>query len=211
MINNSNSEGFDFRRYELITVILLILLISVGLLGCILSSASVQEIKTMRNSAIKIRNTLSSNTSVFSNVDKIYLGEALDEDLLSDVKSPVSRGNCSSSESYIEMIDGTYLITLRCGNYMIGEASFTGSDEGTFYKVSNWSVKKSKNSNDKEVLYNCLANGKEKYSDYYEEDYFLYNINKDYQKNYSSVKEIGKSTCKVVSKTFYREKVVYEH
>lgn len=205
-MKNSNTV-LDFRRYELVTVILLIILIMVGLLGCILSGASDQEIKAMRNSAINIKKTVMINHADFQDTKKIYLSELIDDKLISEIKSPVSKGNCSSSESYVELVDGRYQVTLRCGNYMIGEASFVGNDDVAFYKVSDWSEKKKKNSNDKNIFYNCLVEGKEKYNDYYEKEYFLYSINKDYQENYSSIKEIKKSTCKVVSKTFYRKKI----
>lgn len=205
-----NKARIDFRKYEVITVILLLLLIFTAMLNMSLSGVDAQRIKTMRNSANRIRDVVTMNAGNFMNNEKVYLGEVLDEKLIKEVKSPVSSGSCSSSESYVELIDDKYQVTLKCGDYLIDKATFVGDNMGVFYKVSDWSLSKSNNYNEKEVLFNCKINGKEKYPDYYEEEYFIYNINKDFNMNYSSVKEIKKSICHVISKTFYREKTVYD-
>lgn len=205
-----NKAKIDFRKYEIITVILLLLLIFTGLLNMSLCGANAQRIKTMRNSANQVRDIVSMNVGNFQNDEKVYLGEVLDEELIKEVKSPVSSGTCSSSESYVELIDDKYQVTLKCGDYLIDKATFVGNDMGVFYKVSDWSLSKSKNDNEKEVLFNCKINGKEKYPDYYEKEYFIYNINKDFNQNYSSIKEIKENLCHVISKTFYREKTVYD-
>ena len=76
------------------------------------------------------------------------------------------------------------------------------------YKVSEWTTDKKKNSNNLESkkLYNCIKNGKEVYTQYYEDLYLVSKIDKDFNTNYFFIKDIDKDTCKVVGKTFYRTK-----
>ena len=50
----------------------------------------------------------------------------------------------------------------------------------------------------------------ESYDEYYEELYFVSRINKDNNKKYYFASDIAKDDCKVVTKTFYREKEEYE-
>ena len=160
----------------------------------------------MRNSAINIKNTVMNNHVDFHDMKKIYLGELIDDKLISEVKSPVSKGNCSSSESYVEKIEGKYKVTLKCGNYVFQDKSNITDEEGVFYRVTDWSENKDSNDNDQIKLYNCTINGREKYANYYEDNYFLYMASMDFNKEYTSVSQIDSNTCKVVTKTFYREK-----
>lgn len=205
------NRSLSIRKYEVIIVILLLLIISIVLLKCILNGVNLQKFKTMRNSARSIRNIAIANAGSFNEIEKIYLGELMDDKLLTEVKSPVSKGNCSLSESYIKLVNGTYEITLKCGDYVLEDASFIGDNKGIFYRVSDWSESKENNDNDEIVLYNFLKNGKEKYSNYYEDSYFIYMINKDYKKSYKSIEEINDSIGGVITKKFYREKDIYEN
>ena len=63
---------------------------------------------------------------------------------------------------------------------------------------------KKKDDMEERILYNCKSNGKEMYDRYYEELYFVYEINKKYDTDYYSVSDI--KDCELVSKTFYRTK-----
>ena len=203
-----NNNGF--AKYEVLTVIVLLMLVGTFLLYGVIQQSPKEKIKTLKNDAIKFSNAVSTNNDTFHNTNLVYLGEVIDEKLLREMKNPVGKGNCSRSESFVEMVNGSVVVTLRCGNYLVDKATFAGSLNVPVYTVSDWSDKKTSSSNDQETLYNCIDKGKEKYPEYYEELYFVYRINQDYGTEYYYADSIQSSECKVVAKTFYREKKEYK-
>ena len=203
-----NNKGFG--KFEVLTVIVLLMIVGSFLLYGVIKQSPEEGLKTMKNDAIKFSNAVATNNDTFHNTNFVYLGEVLDEKLISEIKNPVGKGNCSQSESFVEMINGTAVTTLRCGNYLIDKATFAGGEKMKVYQVSDWSEKKSSSSNDQKKLYNCLVKGKEKYPEYYDELYFVYLINQDYDTGHFFADTVDPSDCKVVSKTFYREKTEYQ-
>ena len=198
MINNKG-----FGKFEVLTVFVLVIAIFAFLMHSVLGGANGQKVSTMKDSAISFSKIVTTNIASFHNTENVYLQEAIDEGLIGEIKSPVGRGNCSSSESIVQLIDGIPYVTLLCNNLLIEKTNFTGKNDVNVYKVSKWYEEKKEDS-EKKVLFNCEENGKLVFPDYYEELYFIYEINKKYNTDYyysNGVKE-----CKVVSKTFYRTK-----
>lgn len=199
-----NNKGFG--KYELITVIVILMVIVAFLLWRFLGDANSEKYNTMKKSATVLSQTITTNFDSFHNTETAYLGEAIREGFISPIKSPFSGNECSSIESKIEMKNAKAMVTLRCDDYLIDGANAGDSyDKIHIYKVSDWSLKKPEGKVEKRVLYNCLDGGTEKYEEYTEELYFVSLINNDYGSDHYDAKSI-KNECKVVSKTFYRVK-----
>ena len=201
-----NNRGFG--KFEVLTVIVLLMAIGAYLMFCVLKGSSKEGFQTMKNSAIKFGNAASVNNDTFHNTGVVYLGEVQDEKLISNIKNPLGKGYCSPSESFAEIGGSSTNVTFRCGNYLIDKADFASISDVQFYEVTDWVDTKSEATNDEKTLYNCIVDGKEKYAEYYEEPYFVYLINKDYDGGHYFANTI--TDCEVVSKTFYREKKLYE-
>ena len=122
-----NNKGLG--RFETIIVILLLLIIFAFLFKVILDGASGKDFDAMRKDAISFGKAVTTNADFFHNPDKVSLGEAVGEKTLKEIKSPVSKGTCDENESKVVMQDGKYLVTLRCGNYIIKDETLT-----TLYK-----------------------------------------------------------------------------
>ena len=120
-----------------------------------------------------------------------------------DFRFCLTLGELSSSESIVQLIDGTPYVTLLCNDLLIEKTNFTNKSDVNVYRVSKWNEEKKENS-EKKVLYNCEENGKLVFPEYYEELYFVYELNKKYGSSYYYSNDVKK--CKVVSKTFYRTK-----
>lgn len=201
-------NSYGFGKFEVLTVIVLLMIVSAYLLYCVLNPSMEEKVKIMKNSAIKFGNTAATNNDTFHNLSVVYLGEVQDEKLIESVKNPFGKGTCSASESYTEVSGDSTVVTYKCGKYLINGMNLLNTNSAEMYEVSDWSDKKSDNSNDEKVLYNCTVNGKEKFPEYYDELYFVYLINKEYETDYYYANNVNE--CDVVSKTFYREKKLYE-
>lgn len=198
MINNKG-----FGKFEVLTVFVLIIIVFVFLMHTILCGASEQKFVTMKDSAISFSKVVTTNIESFHNTNKVYLQEAIDEGLMIKIKSPVGQGNCSTSESSVQVVDGKPYVTLLCNNYLIEKVNFSNDVDVDIYEVSNWEEEKKENSEEK-ILYNCEENGNLVFPEYFEELYFVYEMNKKYGSNYFSANEVNE--CNVVSKAFYRIK-----
>lgn len=196
-----NNRGFG--KYEILTVIVLMLIIFCILSINMFGGVSKQKIETMKKSAISFTSAVTTNIDTFHYTEKVYLQEVIDEKLIKPIKSPVGGGKCSSADSYVELINGQPYVTLNCNNVLIEKEDFSGKNISV-YKVSKWMEEKKKDDMEERILYNCKSNGKEMYDRYYEELYFVYEINKKYDTDYYFVSDI--KDCEVVSKTFYRTK-----
>ena len=194
-----NNKGFG--KFEILTVIVVLLIIFCILSISLFGGVSKQKLETMKKSSISFSGAVTTNISTFHNTETVYLQEVVDEKLIKPIKSPVGGGNCSGSESYVELIDGMPYVTLKCNNVLIEKENFSGN-EIKAYKVSKWST--DKKDGEKKVLYNCIDKGKEVFDEYYDELYFVYEINKKYGTDYYFASNV--TDCKVVSKTFYRTK-----
>jgi len=199
-----NNRGFG--RFEVLTIIVLMLGLFAYLGYTILGGTSERKLSTMRDNAISFSKAVTVNISSFHNTENVYLDEVIDEELLKKMKSPVGSGYCSGSESIVELIDGMPYVTLRCNDVLIEKTNFSSDKKSVdFYKVSDWSETKKEDSSEERVLYNCKDNGKELFDEYYEELYFVYKVNKEYDTSYYSADAV-KNECEVITKTFYRTK-----
>ena len=192
-----------FGKFEVLTIMVVLLIIFCILSMNLFGGVSKQRIETMKKSATSFTSSVTTNIDTVHNTEKVYLQEVIDEELIRPIKSPVGGGKCSGADSYVELIDGMPYVTLNCNNVLIEKENFVNKDINV-YKVSKWMSKKTKDDMEERILYNCKSNGKEIFDRYYEELYFVYEINKKYGTDYyfaSNVKD-----CEVVSKTFYRTK-----
>lgn len=192
-----------FGKFEVLTIMVVLLIIFCILSMNLFGGVSKQKIETMKKSATSFTSSVTTNIDTFHNTEKVYLQEVIDEKLIRPIKSPVGGGECSGADSYVELIDGMPYVTLNCNNVLIEKENFVNKDINV-YKVSKWMSKKTKDDMEERILYSCKSNGKEIFDRYYEELYFVYEINKKYGTDYyfaSNVKD-----CEVVSKTFYRTK-----
>ena len=198
-----NNKGFG--KFEVLTMIVIILLIGAYLMYSSLGGVSNQKLKTMKNSAIKFSDAVNTNISSFHNTETIYLGEVIDEGLLKKIKSPFSSGNCDEAESKVEIVDGLPYVTLKCDNYLLDKIKPDNGDGVPIYEVGEWSTKKPGGDSEEKTLYNCSVSGKEMFDHYTEELYMVSRINKQEGTNYYFADGIAE-TCEAKTKTFYRTK-----
>ena len=201
-----NEKGFG--KFEVLTIIVLLLAIFAYLMYSLLGGASKQKINAMKDSAVTFGKTVAGDTNSFPNPDNIYLDEAIENGLMNKIKSPVRRGYCDGSESKFTMINGSVHVTLKCGDYIINEAPIENKADIKVYKVGNWTTNKPSGNNIQEkILYNCTENGKNVFDEYLDEFYFVYKTNDKYSASNYNASDV--SECNAVSKTFYRTMVEY--
>ena len=99
-----NNKGIG--KFELLTVLVFGIALIALLLWFILGNVSKERYNTMRKSAASLSQTISANMDSFHNTNIAYLGEAVTEGLISNIKSPFSGKNCSLSESKVEIENG---------------------------------------------------------------------------------------------------------
>lgn len=199
-----NNKGFG--KFEVLTMIAVVLLIAAFLMYTTLGGVSKQKIKTMKNNAIKFSDVVNTNISSFHNTETVYLKEVIDEGILKKIKSPFSSGNCDETESKVEIIDGLPYVTLKCDKYLLEKVKPDNSDDVKLYEVGKWTTEKPSDDFEKKSLYNCSASGKEMFDNYGEELYMISRINKQEGTNYYFADSGVEATCKVKTKTFYRTK-----
>ena len=201
-----NNKGFG--KYEVLTVITLLLIIFVVLSLTVLGGAGKKQFDTMSKEAIQFNKSVYSNLDSFHDQRLVYLEEVIDEKILNKVKSPYSMGVCDVTQSSVRTEDDVKrFVTLKCDNYLIDNSRVSSAEDFNIYKVSKWSDKKIKGDNvEKKELYNCEKKGKKILDNYVEDGYLVYKVNKDYNENYYFASDISEDICKVVTKTFYRTK-----
>ena len=203
-----NSKGFI--RFEVLTIFVLVIAIVAGGLYFILGSTGRQKYDTFRDNAMSLGKTVSTNSDSFNNYNITYLSEVLDESLLkNNIKNPFSSGYCDETESKVQHDAGRAYVTLKCGNYLIDNASLNDKKEMKIYLVSEWTDEALSDDEDIEqrTMYNCVdSNGNNVFDTYYEDMYLVYKVNKKFNVVHYLVDEI--SECTVTSKEMYRSKVL---
>lgn len=196
-----------FMRFEVITILLIIIVAFCGGAFFILKGADSQKINTMGSNGLRLSEVVVTNIDSFKNLNIVYLEEVIHEEFLDYIKNPFSGGNCDVTESHVDMIDGHPYTTLKCGNYLIDKEKIQDVNDVTIYKVSDWSSKKIKGDNvEKKTFYNCKKDGKVLYDGYLEEGYLVAKINYDYDKAYYFKSNLEEFCDEIVEKTFYRTK-----
>lgn len=199
-----NNKGFG--RFEVITLIVILLVVFAGGAVMILRGANKQRLQTFKDNAVSFSSIVATNENSFRNLNVVYLDEVINEKYGKKIKNPLGAGYCDPTQSRVNIKDGKAYTTLRCGEYLIDYSTFRANDKVPIYKVSDWSEKKPEGENvEEKVLYNCVDNGKEVFDQYYEDFYLVYKVYLQYNEEYRFVNNI-KNVCKVVEKTFYRTK-----
>lgn len=198
-----NNKGLG--KFELLTVLVLLMAIGSFFGYIILQGADNQKFKTMKNSALSFSNAVTTNIASFHYTDVVYLEEAVEEKVFPSIKNPFGKGSCDSTQSRVDTVDGKTYTTLKCGDYLIDNASLVDPNSVIIYRVSDWSPNKPDGEDFEErVLYNCLDGEKEVFDQYYEELFFVHEYNKKYGTDIYFANGVSSSNCEVVSKTFYR-------
>ena len=135
MINNKG-----FAKFEVLSVIVLLICIGAFLMYQVLGGASSQQLSTMRDSASNFAKAVIADSNSFVNSDNVYLDEAIDSGLMNSISSPFG-GKCDGSETRYFMNDGTPSVTLKCGKYLINEENVSNVKKAKIYKVSEWTEK----------------------------------------------------------------------
>ena len=107
----------------------------------------------------------------------------------------------------VQIKDGLPYVTLRCGNMLIDNENLSNK-EVPVYEITEWSEKKATDEDDERIFYNCMDGGKEVFDSYYEELYFVYQVNKKYGTDAYFANNVN--SCEVVQKTMYRTKTVVD-
>ncbi len=191
-----NNKGF--AKFEVLTVLVLIVVVISILLSAILKIANNQKLNLMVTDAKNFSNNviLESDNSVY------YLRDAIKDELYDNIKSPFSSNNCDVDESKIEIRNNRKYVTLKCDEYLIYDEE-SSNDTFNIYTVSDWLSSKNSDKYQKMVRYNCEKNGKNVLDSYYEENSFLNHINEVYAKEYTSLNEV--EDCLVVKRTLFRD------
>lgn len=199
----------NFKLFEVIVVILLLLFVESFFLNSILNNQKNIKFISFKKNINRFYQVVATNQSSFHNNNIIYLQEVIDEEFMKEFKNPFQKGSCNTSESKVEYINFHPYVSLRCGEYYVDQHDVKDVKKISIYKVSDWSLEKpKKDSFEEKSLFNCVLNDKEIFPKYYEEFYLVYLINQKYQRNYYSISEVESKVCKIVKKDFYRMKEI---
>lgn len=203
-----NNKGFG--KFEIMTVIVLLLVVFAGGAYMLLNGTKGQKISTMKENAWSFSKVVATNIASFHYSNTVYLGEAIDEGFFQNIKNPFGGGNCDVAESRIDTIDGKPYATLKCGSYLIDQSSFEDKDNVSIYEVSEWKDKKDEEDAEERTFYNCLDGDKEVFDQYYEELYFVYQYNKEFGTDYYFAEGMPDDNCVIDTKVLYRTKNAIE-
>lgn len=204
-----NNKGF--LRYEVVTILLICIIAFCGGAFFIVKNVNNQKISTMSSNGLKLSEVVVANISSFKNLNMVYLEEVINEELLNNIKNPFGGGNCDTTESKVDIIDGKPYTTLRCGSYLIDKENIRDVEKTHIYKISEWSSSKIDGENiEEKVFYNCKKDGKNLYENFLEEGFLVAKINNDYDKNYYFIENLTDVCDEIVEKTFYRTKDVFK-
>ncbi len=205
-----NNKGFGTK--EVMVVIVVILIVMAYLMYTTLGGASTQKLNTFKENASTFAKTMITNQASFSNVEEVFLGEAVNEGFVKEIKNSLGSGNCDKENSKVVFRDGHVYTTFKCGKYLIDNHEIKELDDIPIYVVSEWSEKKPDGDNVEEItLYNCNEGDKLVFDHYYQEKYLIYKVNDAYNESIRALDGIERKTAlTVTSKTFYRTKTLYE-
>ena len=205
-----NNKGFG--KFEVLTVLVLIIVVIAFLLYTILGGADAKKFDNMRSDAIQFNKAVYPNLDSYFNQRIVYMEEVVDQRLLDRMKSPFSADNCDYTQSKVVTEgDKTRFTTMKCDSYLIDNDRLTSKDSISIYKVGEWSSKKISGKNvEKKELYNCEENGSMLLEEYVEPEYLVFKTNKLYSLSNYSINDLPEDICKIVKKDFYRTKELVE-
>ena len=187
-----------FAKFEVLTIIVLLLVIVTILMLTILNSLKNQRINAMISSARQF-----SNSVIVDNIENstYYLRDAINDELFDNIRSPFSSGNCDVDESKVDYVNSQKYVTFKCDNYLIYNEE-ADNKEYKVYKVSEWLNSKNSDDYENRIGYNCKKGKNLLFDSYYDEKSFLYYINKKYNKEYFDISEV--SECEIIKKNLFR-------
>lgn len=197
---------------EVMIVILLMLSVTAFAMAAILGGADNQKFVTFKENALTFAKTVITNQNSFMNTEVVYLGEAVEEGFIKDIKNSMGRGKCDRENSKVVFKDGHVYTTLKCGKYMIDNYEIKEIEDVPVYEVSEWSEKKPTGEDVEEItLYNCYDANKLVFDQYYEDNYLVFMVNNMYNESARSLDGIERKTVlKVTDKKYYRTKKLIE-
>ena len=190
-----NNKGYG--KFEVLTILVLLIVIVAVLLMTILKSVDNQKLNVMVTNAKNF-----SNKVIAGDASGYYLRDAIEDGIYDNIRSPFSTNNCDVDESKVEFEGSKKYVTLKCDNYIIYHEEAI-NDTYKIYTISKWSDSKNSDDYQKIVGYNCEKDKKNVFDTYYEQKVFLSHINELYKKEYSDEKEI--TECNIVTKELYRD------
>ena len=204
MINNKG-----FGKFETLTIIVVLIAVSAFLLYCTLGAADSRNFPKLRADAAYFNKIVFSNLDSFVNEDYVTLGEAIDQRLIDDFKSPFSRNKCDKGETFVITRERERYVTIKCDDYLIDNVDSNSLDKAPIYKVGEWQEEPIEGENVQSMeLFNCDDNGSMVLDHFSSDSYLVHEVNKKYTTRYYTSSDID--ACNVVSKTFYRTKELAE-
>ena len=202
-----NNKGLG--RFETLTVIVVVIGIIAFLLYCTLGAADSRNFPKLRADAAYFNKTVFSNLDSFINQDFVTLGEAIDQKLVDDFKSPFSRNKCDKGETFVITKERERYVTIKCDEYLIDNVISTDLDKAPIYKVGKWQEEPLEGDNVQSMeLYNCDEGGKMVLDNFSTGSYLAHVVNEQNGTRFYSENEI--TSCEVIKKTFYRTKELVE-
>ena len=204
MINNKG-----LGRFETLTIIVVLIGVIAFLLYCTLGAADSRNFPKLRADAAYFNKTVFSNLDSFVNEDFVTLGEAIDQRLIEDFKSPFSRNKCDKGETFVITRERERYVTIKCDDYLIDNVDSNSLDKAPIYKVGEWQEEAIEGENVQSMeLFNCDDNGSMVLDHFSSDSYLTHEVNKKYTTRYYSSSDID--VCQVVSKIMYRTKELAE-
>ena len=155
MINNKG-----LGRFETLTIIVVLIGVIAFLLYCTLGAADSRNFPKLRADAAYFNKTVFSNLDSFVNEDFVTLGEAIDQRLIEDFKSPFSRNKCDKGETFVITRERERYVTIKCDDYLIDNVDSNSLDKAPIYKVGEWQEEAIEGENVQSMeLFNCDDNG----------------------------------------------------
>lgn len=202
-------NNYGYHKFEITIAFFVILLVSFFIAHSFFEKKDPVNFYSMRESAGTFSHSALANMNSVHDMSHVYLQELIDLKLIKPIKNPVSGGKCNPEESKVDFIVDHNYVTLKCGEYLIDKERITDDLKCPVYKVSEWSREKPDVTYyEEKELYNCIKDNKLVYSKYYEDYYLVYLLNKKYNTDYFSIKDIEDKVCKLDKKMFYRTKEV---
>ena len=108
-----NKKGY--AKFEVLTVLVLLVVISAVLLTMILKAVNNQKINMMITNAKNFSNRVIAEEMTGNSY---YLKDAIKDEIYDEIRSPFSSNNCDENESKIEFSGANRYVTLKCDEYI---------------------------------------------------------------------------------------------
>lgn len=202
-----NNKGAG--RFEVLTVIVLLLVVAAIMLTTILDfDVGKNEYDEMRELAYNFGKDIYTNADLTVS-NSISLGTAINYGYTQSIESPFEKGvACDLYESKVVLLDGSYYVTLQCGEYLINNER-RQEENYKIYKVGEWQEEEIDGQQTDFYNYKSSITGQEVFDKYYTELEFLSKFNEENASDYEGINMIPTSYS-LVTKSYYRSIEVIE-